>query len=190
MNGGRSGACASHKAGFIPVKNTNEYMNYQKQEDVEIAADLYANELKTKEGFYLNVNEKNFYPVNLIVRNNSEGRLFLLKADVRIVDSVGNQYFPTSCSVMSGEFERSKIAYALLGFGIFSYLSADEANKRMETDRREKELANDLVISPGQRASGFVYFKMPEGFKPNGMILKVKLESPETKKTHSFDLQL
>ena len=182
--------CATYKAGSVSMKDVNQYVNYQKFDDIEAAAELYADEMKTKESFYLNVNEKNFYPVNLVIKNNSETRLLLYKNSVQLVDSIGNKYFPISCSIMSGEFEHNKMAYALLGFGIFSYMSAEDANKKMETDWRDKELPGELIINPRQRNSGFVYFKLPEGSKPNGMTLKLTIEAIETRKQYSIELRL
>lgn len=35
---------------------------------------------------------------------------------------------------MYSAFEKNKVAYALLGFGLLSYMSADEANRKMESD--------------------------------------------------------
>jgi hypothetical protein len=182
--------CATHKAGYVPIKDVSQYVNYQKLDDIEAAADLYADEMKTKEGFYINVNEKNFYPVNLTIKNNSETRLLVYKNSVQLIDGLGNQYSPTSCSIMSGEFEHNKMAYALLGFGIFSYMSAEDANKKMESDWRDKELPGELIINPRQRNSGFVYFKLPEGSKPNGMTLKLTIETMETRKQYSVELRL
>jgi hypothetical protein len=181
--------CATHKAGYVPIKDVNQYVNYQKFDDVEVAADLYAEEAKTKEGFYINVNEKSFYPINLIIKNNSQSRLLTYKNNIKLVDSLGNQYSPTSCSVMSEEFAHNKMAYALLGFGIFSYMSADDANKKMETDWREKELPGELITNPRQRNSGFLYFKLPQGSKANGMALQLTMEGMEAKKPYSIELK-
>ena len=35
---------------------------------------------------------------------------------------------------MASDFEKNKMAYALLGFGIFSYMSAEDANEKMRAD--------------------------------------------------------
>jgi hypothetical protein len=183
-------ACASHKPGVVPLKETAQYTNFKESNGLEVAADLYAEESKTKEGFYLNVNEKSFYPVNLVVKNNTSSRFLLLKSNVKILDSKGSEFGHTPCTIMTSEFERNKMAYALLGFGIFSYMSAEEANKKMEADWRDKELADEVIINPNRRNSGFLYFKFPEGIKPTGMTLKLILESLDTKEQVPFEIIL
>ena len=182
--------CASYKPGQVAVNDVTQYTNIQSHNGIDVAVDLYSEEMKTKESFYLNVNEKNYYPVNLIVKNNSNNKLLLIRNNVDIVDSIGNIYSPCSCVVMTSEFERNKMAYALLGFGIFSYMSAEEANNKMETDWRDKELADEIIINPRRRNSGFIYFKFPVGSKPKGMTLKLAFEALETGETIPFEITL
>ena len=78
---------------------------------------------------------------------------------------------------MAADFEKNKMAYALLGFGIFSYMSAEDANEKMRADWTGKELGSDTIINAGRSADGFVYFKMPNGLKPDGMRLEFEAEA-------------
>jgi hypothetical protein len=55
------------------------------------------------------------------------------------------------------------MAYALLGFGIFSYMSAEEANKKMRSDWTAKELPREKVLIPNRKTHGVVYFDMGPG---------------------------
>jgi hypothetical protein len=58
---------------------------------------------------------------------------------------------------MISKFEHNKMAYALLGFGIFSYMSAEKANKKMLEDWSGKELPAEKVLFPGRKSHGVVY---------------------------------
>jgi hypothetical protein len=91
---------------------------------------------------------------------------------------------------MYNAFEKSKMAYALLGFGIFSYMSAEEANRKMESDWRDKELPEQLIILPGLRANGFVYFQLPKGATTKGAKLAMEAEKLESRQKLKLELRL
>lgn len=46
----------------------------------------------------------------------------------------------------------------------------------MRADWTGKELGTDTIINAGRSANGFVYFKMPNGLKPDGMRLEFETE--------------
>ena len=82
---------------------------------------------------------------------------------------------------MVEKFEHNKISYALLGFGIFSYMSAEEANKKMLNDWSEKELPAEKVLIPSRKTHGVVYFQLGTGLPrlPNST-LSVSLANMRT----------
>jgi len=172
------------------VRDINDYANVSKMAGVSVAAELLSNPDKIKEGFYVNLSEKDYYPVQIVAKNDTDARLLLTKDSIEVVDAAGNVVRPINVRVMSDEFEHNKMAYALLGFGIFSYMSADDANKKMASDWASKELASEVILNPSRRNAGFVYLKMPTGVKPDGMTLNLKVENLETKTVQSFKLRL
>lgn len=183
--------CATYKAGVTHAMSPSQYGNYVVADNgVEAAADLYTGEAKVKSGFYIDVNSEGYYPIQVILRNGSDSRILLPKESVRIVDSNGHEYRPVPGAVMADEFEKNKMAYALLGFGIFSYMSADDANQKMRADWLGKELGPDTLIDAGRSDSGFAYFKMPKGVKPNGMKLQLEVEALETSTRTPIELLL
>jgi len=91
---------------------------------------------------------------------------------------------------MYNAFENNKIAYALLGFGIFSYMSAEEANRKMESDYRDKELPEQVVILPGLRASGFAYFQLPKGSTTKGSKLTLQAERLDNQQKVKLEFML
>jgi hypothetical protein len=91
---------------------------------------------------------------------------------------------------MFDEYEKNPVVYAVLGFGIFSYMSADKANEKMEADWREKEISEQIIILPGQKANGFIYFRLPEGKTTEGCKLRLEIEKLEAEKRVPIELML
>ena len=155
-----------------------------------LAADPYDSSEKAKQGFHVDVTQKNFYPVHLIFQNDTGYKIILLRETVVLIDAAENKCVPSPSQVMADACEHNKMAYALLGFGIFSYMSAEEANRKMAADWRDKEIPEMLYILPGRKKDGFVYFELPEGKTTKGCKLKLEFEIPETGKTIPMELTL
>ncbi len=114
----------------------------------------------------------------------------MLRETVELVHATGNIYRPVRGAIMYNAFEKNKMAYALLGFGIFSYMSAEDANRKMETDYREKEISEQVIILPGLRANGFVYFQLPKGSTTKGSKLTLQVERLDTRQKLRFEINL
>jgi hypothetical protein len=183
-------SCATYKAGQINVRAIDEYTTKTNAGGILCAADPYDTSEKAKQGFYEDVTSVGFYPIHLIFSNETGDRVMILRDSVELVDSAGNTYRSVRSNVMSDTCEHNKMSYALLGFGIFSYMSADEANKKMATDWREKEIPDQLIISPGRKTNGFVYFQLPKGKLPRGCTLRFEAEQPESRKKVPVELKL
>lgn len=182
--------CATYKGGAIQYRDATQFSNTQSIDGVSVAADALTDSAKIKEIFYADLTEKNYYPIEVVINNGTEQRIFVPKEQIKIVSNSGSVIQPINVPVMIDEFEHNKMAYALLGFGIFSYMSAEEANKKMTSDWTSKELARELIVSPNRRGSGFVYVKMPKGTKPTGMELLVPVENLETRVISNIKVQL
>ena len=180
--------CATHKSSIIAVQKMDEYPYRTTSDGISLAADPYDSTKKAKEGFYIDVTRKGFYPVNLIFKNDTNDRVIVWKETVELIDGSGNVHRPVTSLSMYNAFEKSKIAYALLGFGIFSYMSADEANRKMESDWRQKEFPQQLIIRPGRKANGVVYYQLPKGTAIKGSKLTLMVESLETKNKIQLEL--
>gem|GEM_PF-3887770 len=183
-------ACASHSVKSVEIRQADSYPNYQEKDNIGMAADIFSEAEKTKNAFDQNLNESGYFPVHLIVKNESDNKLILHKNSVKIKDRIGNEYFPTSCSAMIDSFQRNKMAYALLGFGIFSYMSAEDANKKMAEDWKSKELADEVIIMPRKMQSGFIYFKLPQDCSPDGMLMDIRVEHVSNGNNTDFELLL
>ena len=173
--------CASYQYGIVDIRPAEQYPSRITANGISLAADLYDSKEKAESAFYVDVTSEGFYPVNLIFRNDTKDRVIVLRDTVELIDAAGNANRPVRYSVMYSAFEKSKMAYALLGFGIFSYMSAEDANRKMESDWRQKEIPDQLIIQPGRKADGFVYFRLPQGKTPKGGKIVLEAESLETK---------
>jgi len=182
--------CASYKSGPVSLREATQYSNVRQVDGVSVAAEALTDSVRIKEIFYEDLSEGGFIPIEVVIHNGSTNRILVQKDQIEVVGLPGDALRPTNVSMMIEEFEHSKMAYALLGFGIFSYMSAEDANKKMASDWNSKELPRELMVNPNRRASGFVYIKMPKDMKPTGMQLTVPVENLETKVISTVKIQL
>ena len=182
--------CATYKRTPVQVGTVDTYKSKMSTKGITVAADPIDNEIEAKENFYVDVTKVNFFPVLIIVQNDTSDRIIFLKESVELIDPKGNYYRPVSSAVMADACEHNKIAYALLGFGIFSYMSAEEANRKMASDWRDKELPDSSITNPGRKRHGFLYFELPEGETPSGYRLSLVVERLETTEKLPFEIVL
>lgn len=168
--------CASHQVKPVSVKPIETYPICTRVDDIWFAAEPCDSSEKAKDMFYLDVTSKGYFPVFVVFKNDDKNNNILVIRESAVLDCGGSIYRPVRSTAMYNDFERSKMAYALLGFGIFSYMSAEEANRKMESDWREKELPDQLIVLPGRFGSGFLYFKLPPGVTPRSATLMIEAE--------------
>ncbi len=182
--------CATYKHGNIDVRTVDAYSIHTTVDGISLAVDPYDSSEKAKEGFCVDVTSKGFYPVQLIFQNNSGDRVIVLRETVELIDPKNNSHKPVRSTIMADACEHNKMAYALLGFGIFSYMSAEEANRKMASDWREKELPDQLILPAERKMSRFLYFQLPMGQTTKGYKLKLEMEMLETKEKIPLELLL
>lgn len=151
-------SCASHEIKQLAPDPIAAYQIQTTQDGVVVAADPFNTKEKTESAFTIDLTEEGFVPVLLVFENRATDNVLLIKDDIELTDSRGSIHKPVSANVMVGKFEHNKMAYALLGFGIFSYMSAEDANKKMLEDWSSKELPAEKLLIPGRKLHGVVYF--------------------------------
>jgi len=181
--------CATYQPQTIAVSPIEGYASCARKEGVYFAADPFDTSEKVKAGFYADVTSRGYYPVQLIFKNDTPDKIMVLRETVEL-ESGGSVHRPVRSSNMFNDFEHNKMAYALLGFGIFSYMSAEEANRKMEADWREKEMPEQFIVLPGRTSHGFVYFKLPPGTSLRGGKIKVEADKMGEKKLVKLDVTL
>ena len=182
--------CATHQVKPVDTRAVETYKNRVSIDGVLAATDPYDDAEKAQQGFYQDVTREGFFPVQLVFKNDTGDRLIVLRETIELLHPNGNTYRPVRSNAMYNAFENNKIAYALLGFGIFSYMSAEEANRKMESDYRDKELAEQVIILPGLRASGFTYFQLPKGSTTKGGKLTLQVDRLDNRQKVKLEFTL
>jgi hypothetical protein len=179
--------CATYQVKTISASPIEGYAFSTKKDGVYFAADPFDTSEKAKDAFYADVTGGGYFPVQLIFKNDTPDKVMVLRETVEL-ESGGTVYRTVRSSNMFNDFEHNKMAYALLGFGIFSYMSAEEANRKMEADWREKEMPEQLIVLPGRTSHGFVYFKLPPGKSLRGSKVTIEAEKMGEKKLVKLDV--
>ncbi len=185
--------CATYRPQRIDIRPINEYPNLRKSEGISVAADPYSSMDKAKQAFQWDVTQKGFVPVNLIIDNDTDEPLCIEKENIELFDENGIAYGPVSSKLMFEEFEIDAIgrfavfSVVSVAAGVVSYLSAKRANRKMEADWQRKEIPDRLIVPPGTRMSGFVYFQLPEGEITKVSKLSLESEGVITRKKMEFE---
>ncbi len=162
-------SCATYRPRRIDIRPVGEYPNMSTAEGISVAADPYGTEEKAKEGFQKDVTRKGFLPVNLIFENDTSERVRIHRETIEFVDENGVIHRPVNSKAMFENLKFSAVAHFVAGsvisvvVGAVSSVSAVLANQKMKADWSQKEIPEDLIIPPGRKMNGFVYFKFPEG---------------------------
>jgi len=183
--------CASHDIRQLAPEPINAYRIQTTELGVIVAADPFHTKQKSESAFTIDLTEQGFVPILLVFENRASENILLIKDDIELTDSRGNIRKPVSANIMVSKFEHNKIAYALLGFGIFSYMSAEDANKKMLQDWSSKELPAEKVLIPGRKTHGVVYFELGPGVAtlPNST-LQVPLVNMRTNERKAATLRM
>jgi hypothetical protein len=183
--------CASHEIRALTAQPIEAYTLQTVEAGVSIAAKPFSSKEEVEKTFYLDLTEEGFVPILLVMENRTGENILLLKEEIDLVDSQGNVHTPIPAGVMAEKFEHNKMAYALLGFGIFSYMSAEEANKKMRTDWSGKELPAEKVLRPHRKIHGVVYFQLAPGLAtlPNAT-LHIPLRNMKTGQSKRANLRI
>lgn len=184
-------ACTSHDIRQLAPEPISAYRIQTTENGVTVAADPFSSKPKCEQGFTIDLTEQGFVPILLVFDNQTQDNVLVVKDDIELVDTQGNVRKPVPANVMVSKFEHNKMAYALLGFGIFSYMSAEEANKKMLQDWSSKELPAEKVLIPGRKTHGAIYLEVGPGLAtlPNAKLI-VPLLNMRTGERKSGTLQI
>jgi hypothetical protein len=183
-------ACASYEQQPVNYGASELYSNSVTVNNITLAAEPFDTQAEVEGAFDENLIEKGYYPIKIMIENNSDDRVLVLRDSVQLRDHSGYSYTPVSSSEMAEDFEDNKMAYALLGFGIFSYMSADEANKERSADYQAKELGQSQIIHRGRSNGAFIYFKLPQGANAASGVLSLDAEHLGSKEITRLELPL
>lgn len=183
-------ACASYEHKSVQYDAPTALPNAVEIDGVSVAADAIETEAEAIANFDEPVTKKGFYPVKVVVSNQSADRVLVLRDTVTLRTAGGQTFSPVSAVVMAEAVEDNAIAYAVLGFGIFSYASAKDANEERTADYQNKELKEAKIVEPGRQHGAFVYFQLPAGVDIGSSVLEIGVQHVGTSKVSSFEISL
>jgi len=165
--------CSSYKHNRIDVHPVETYPSHTISKGILVAADPCDSPEKAKEGFYHDVTAKNFYPVNLIFRNETFDRIIIFRDTVELIDAENNVHRPVSSTLMSDSFKYKTFGYS-----------------EMKIDWWEKEFPEQAIIPVRGQMNGFVYFQLDKDQTTKGCTLKLQVERLDTRKKILLELVL
>jgi len=180
--------CATYKAQMVNADRVEAYQNMQEVGGIAVAVEPYDTAEKAKSAFYVDVTSKNIKPVQVIIDNKSDDSILVTRSEIHLLGGSGSELKPVNSNYVYGRFEKNELAYAFWGFGIFSYMSAQEANDKMKADWYEKELPEERTIQPKRRTTGFVFFESSQHLK--GMTLSLNLLNLRTNQYSKIDVPI
>lgn len=169
-------ACASHDVKTVNLLAPTSYAANASYEEVDVGADAYDSDAKTKAAFDEKLVRKGIYPVQVSIQNKSERSLLIVRSEIELAGPVTNAIRPMNSVEVAEAVENNAMAEAIFGFGILSYAAAKDANSEREADYANKQLPQELIIRPGRMGGGFVFFRMPTGEKLAGKTLRVPVQ--------------
>lgn len=153
----------------VPVLPIESYPSRAQMGEVTIAADPYPDDEKSRSAFDVkNLNSRGYYPVHVIVKNDSPYFLNLKTRNVTLITSDGQQLYTTPATVLVED--------------VIGSMSTKAGSPL--SDFTAKELTNK-IIDPGAVADGFIFFFTPNPKKNffSGSTLHIpKLEEEGTHK--------
>ena len=180
-------ACASYDKHHVDYGTVKDYSNSNTLDGVTLAAEPLVSEARVTAVFDEYLLAKDYYPIKVMLQNDSDGRVRVLRETVELRDSKGWVYRPVEATVVAEDFEDSEVAYALLG-GVFSYASARDANLERQVDYSKKEMPPLQVIPPGRKRGSFLYFKLPR-YVVGSSSLRLEVEHMEDQRLTVLTVQ-
>jgi hypothetical protein len=183
-------ACASYDKHHVDYGTVKDYSNSNTLDGVTLAAEPLVSEARVTAVFDENLLAKDYYPIKVMLQNDSDGRVRVLRETVELRDSKGRVYRPVEATVVAEDFEDSGVAYGMLGgvFFYFLYASATDANLERQADYSKKEMPPLQVIPPGQKRGFFLYFKLPR-YVVGSSSLRLEVEHMEDQRLTVLTVQ-
>ena len=181
-------SCATYKTQIVETKPIQEYKNKQTIGNITIVVEPFDTSQKIKSAFYIDTSQKNIYPIQIIVENNGKDEIVWEKDKIKLIYKEGDVYKPVNSQYVVNKFKHDEIAYALLGFGIWSYMSAQQANEKMRADWQEKELPEEKIILPDKKISGFVFFETKKHL--SGCKIEIEIKNLKTSEKFLFSIPI
>lgn len=169
-------ACASYETSTIHFDDPSNYAHQGSSENVAIGVKAMTDDAETKVAFDENLIREGIYPIQVSVKNVGQNTIMIVRDKIELIGETTQAVRPINAVSVAEEVEDDAMTDAILGFGIFSYAAAKDANEERRADYVSKQLPDELVLRPGRTDGGFVFFKLAEGDVPTGKKLTFLIE--------------
>jgi hypothetical protein len=152
---------------------------------VTIAADPFTTNEKSYTAFDIkNLNAKGYFPLRVIIRNDTQGYLSLRTRNIVLINAAGQQLYSTPVSILVEDVMGKTMKDKLPEIKAKDQTIITRPGSAL-VDFTDKELTNQL-INPGSIATGFLFFFTPEplkkGFFEGSTLYLPRLEEEGTHK--------
>lgn len=158
--------CSAKRLPDYTPSPLHEYSNKSVQEGLTIAIQPMTNEEEIKRYFGIDLLEKNVLPIFIVMENQSSKSSFVLtKKDIGLSNEEDQGSSPsngsTSSPVSRSDEEVAAAMAIVTVFGPLFSAGMESFNAEVERNFAMKEF-QQATLSPGNKESGFVYFRIPE----------------------------
>lgn len=170
-------SCTSHEINRLPDFVFGKDVYRVEKDGIVIGVHPYIDSEKIEDAFHVDMSKAGFFPIRLSISNLTNDRLVIDRNEIYLIAETGDKYATVSSEDIVKELRHNSAAYGVLGFGIFSFMDAEEANAKMKADWLSKELPPSMFFGRDQKHTGFVYFGLPENVRPESTVLQVTAEN-------------
>jgi hypothetical protein len=158
--------CTSYEAKEAPAFIFSNSVLRVEQDGLIVGAEPYTDSARLRETFGMDMSRGRYFPIRLRITNQSEQRLVISRDRISLLDQFGVAHPADSSEAVVEDLRHNSVAYGMLGFGIFSFMSAEKANAAMRQDWEAKEISASSFLGKGDVMSGFVFIRLPPETTP------------------------
>lgn len=148
-------ACVSHEIRPLNPQPIEAYGLRETSGDVTVAAESLTTKEKAEAAFSIDLTERGYAPILLLMENQSGDAILLLRDQIELVDGQGNLHRPMPACAVVEKIEANQ--------GIISSIFAKEAREKRRSDWSNKELPAEKTLMPNQQHHGVLYFELGPG---------------------------
>ncbi len=140
----------------VPVRSIEDYPARASLGSVTIAADPYPTNEKSSQAFDVkNLNDRGYFPLHVIIQNDSQAFLKISTLRVILITASGQQLYTTPAAVVVDDVVKSGFASRL------PLIKSRGGAQSPLSDFTSKELTS-RIVDPGTVSDGFLFFYTPE----------------------------
>ncbi len=143
--------CASYSADPSPDFIFDQSVIRVEEDGVIVGVDPWFDPESMVAGFGLDLSKARYYPVRLRITNLGDARIVIARDEISLADASGTDYAAIASEEVAEDLRHNSVAYGMLGFGIFSFRSAEKANAEMRRDWAAKELPPSTLLGEESR---------------------------------------